>query len=95
VQKTGQYNCPNVGSEHNDTAKACRKGHRQSFQSLGQPSHASFDDRRVCLSDGAAEGALHGVAVARKNWTFAGSDAGGRRVAAVSNLSCKINDVDP
>jgi Transposase IS66 family len=33
-----------------------------------------IDDGRVCLTDNAAERALRGVAVGRKNWTFAGSD---------------------
>jgi len=37
------------------------------------------------------------VAIGRKNWTFAGSDAGGHRAAAVYTLveTCKMNDVDP
>src|ERR1019366_859561 len=37
-----------------------------------------LDDGRVCLSNNAAERALRGVAVGRKNWNFAGSDAGGQ-----------------
>jgi transposase len=35
-----------------------------------------LDDGRICLSNNAAERALRGVAVGRKNWTFAGSDDG-------------------
>jgi transposase len=37
------------------------------------------------------------VAVGRKNWTFAGSGAGGHGAAAVYTLveTCKMNDVDP
>ena len=56
-----------------------------------------LDDGRVCLSNNAAERALRGVAIGRRNWTFAGSDEGGRRAAAVYSLiqSCKLNDVDP
>ena len=38
-------------------------------------------DGRVCLSNNAAERALRGVAVGRRNWTFAGSDRGGERAA--------------
>jgi transposase len=40
---------------------------------------------------------LRCVAVGRRNWTFAGSDEGGRRAAAVYSLTetCKLNDVDP
>lgn len=56
-----------------------------------------LDDGRICLSNNAAERALCGVAVGRRNWTFAGSDAGGNRAAAIYALvqTCKINDVDP
>jgi transposase len=56
-----------------------------------------LEDGRVCLTNNAAERALRGVAVGRKNWTFAGSDAGGHRAAAVYTLieTCRMNDVDP
>ena len=56
-----------------------------------------LDDGRVCLTNNAAERALRGVAVGRINWTFAGSDAGGHRAAAVYALikTCKMTDVDP
>ena len=56
-----------------------------------------LDDGRVCLTNNAAERALRGVAVGRKNWTFAGSDAGGHRAAAAYTLieTCKMNHVDP
>jgi hypothetical protein len=35
--------------------------------------------------------------VGRKDWTFAGSDSGGRRAGAIYTLieTCKLNDVDP
>ena len=56
-----------------------------------------LDDGRICLSNNAAERALRCVAVGRRNWTFAGSDEGGRRAAAVYSRTetCKLNDVDP
>lgn len=56
-----------------------------------------LDDGRVCLSNNAAERALRGIAVGRHNWTFAGSDRGGERAAAIYTLieTCKLNDVDP
>lgn len=56
-----------------------------------------LDDGRICLSNNAAERALRGVAVGRKNWMFAGSDEGARRAASVYTLieTCKLNDVDP
>jgi transposase len=33
-----------------------------------------LEDGRVCLSNNAAERAIRGIAVGRRNWTFAGSD---------------------
>jgi transposase len=56
-----------------------------------------LEDGRICLSNNAAERALRGVAVGRKNWTFAGSDRGGERAAATYTLieTCKLNGVDP
>jgi hypothetical protein len=46
-----------------------------------------LDDGRLCMTNNAAERALRGIAVGRHNWTFAGSDAGGRRVEAM--LMCQ------
>jgi transposase len=56
-----------------------------------------LDDGRLCLTNNAAERALRGVAVGRKNWSFAGSDAGGERAAALYTLieTAKLNAVDP
>jgi transposase len=56
-----------------------------------------LDDGRLCMTNNAAERALRGIAVGRHNWTFAGSDAGGRRAAAIYTLieTAKLNDVDP
>jgi transposase len=41
--------------------------------------------------------AIRGIAVGRRNWTFAGSDGGGHRAAALYTLveTCKLNEVDP
>jgi transposase len=49
------------------------------------------------MSNNAAERELRAVALGRKNWTFAGSDEGGRRAAAIYTLiaTAKLNDVDP
>lgn len=54
-------------------------------------------DGRLCMSNNAAERALRGIAVGRRNWTFAGSDEGGRRAAAIYTLieTAKLNGVDP
>lgn len=56
-----------------------------------------LDDGRLCMSNNAAERALRGVAVGRKNWTFAGSDRGAERAAAIYTLihTAKLNGVDP
>jgi len=56
-----------------------------------------LDDGRICLSNNAAERAIRGIAVGRRNWTFAGSDAGGHRAAAAFSMieTCKLNNVDP
>jgi transposase len=37
------------------------------------------------------------MAIGRNNWTFAGSDEGGRRAAAIYTLieTAKLNDIDP
>ena len=44
-----------------------------------------------------AERAIRPIAVGRRNWTFAGSDAGGRRAAAMYTLieTAKLNGIDP
>ncbi len=56
-----------------------------------------MSDGRICMSNNAAERALRGVAVGRRNWTFAGSDRGGERAAAIYTLieTAKLNGVDP
>jgi transposase len=55
-----------------------------------------LEDGRVCMTNNAAERSIRPLAVGRRNWTFAGSDAGGRRAAAMYTLieTCKLNDVD-
>jgi transposase len=55
------------------------------------------DDGRLCMSNNAAERELRAVALGRKNWTFAGSDEGGRRAAAIYTLiaTAKLNNIDP
>jgi transposase len=79
-------------SAKNDTAKAITY-----LLSRWPAFTRCLDDGRICLSNNAAERALRGVAVGRRNWTFCGSDAGGERAAAMYTLieTCKLNDVDP
>lgn len=56
-----------------------------------------LDDGRICLSNNAAERAIRPIAVGRRNWTFAGSDAGGHRAAALYTLikTAKLSGIDP
>jgi transposase len=56
-----------------------------------------FDDGRLALDNNPAERALRCVAIGRKNYLFAGSDAGGRRAAAMYSLieSAKLNGINP
>ncbi len=55
------------------------------------------DDGRLEIDNNAAERALRTVALGRKNYLFAGSDAGGDRAAALYSLigSAKLNGLDP
>jgi transposase len=79
-------------SAKNETAKAIQ----YSLKLWGALTRF-LDDGRLCMSNNAAERALRGIAVGRHNWTFAGSDNGGRRAAAIYTLieTAKLNDVDP
>jgi len=55
------------------------------------------DDGRIEIDNNAAERALRCVALGRKNFLFAGSDAGGDRAAALYSLigTAKLNAYDP
>jgi hypothetical protein len=55
------------------------------------------NDGRLEIDNNAAERALRAVALGRKNYFFAGSDAGGERAAAIYTLigTAKLNAVDP
>ena len=55
------------------------------------------DDGRIEMDNNAAEREIRAVALGRKNWLFAGSDAGGDRAAAMYSLigSAKLNGLDP
>ena len=55
------------------------------------------EDGRIEIDNNAAERALRDVALGRKNYLFAGSDAGGERAAAIYSLlgTAKLNGLDP
>ncbi len=55
------------------------------------------DDGLIEIDNSAAERALRGVAIGRRNYLFAGADSGGERAAAIYSLlgTAKLNGVDP
>jgi transposase len=54
-------------------------------------------DGTLEIDNNIAERAIRGLAVGRKNWLFAGSDAGGQRAAAIYSLieTAKLNAINP
>ncbi|MCW3476230.1 IS66 family transposase, partial [Limobrevibacterium gyesilva] len=54
-------------------------------------------DGRACIDNSAAERAMRPIALGRRNWSFAGSGAGGERAAAIYSLlvTAKVNGLDP
>jgi transposase len=79
-------------SKNNDTGKAIDYSLKR-WSALTR----FLEDGRLCISNNAAERELRAIAVGRRNWTFAGSDEGGRRAAAIYTLiaTAKLNEVDP
>lgn len=55
------------------------------------------EDGDLAIDNNAAERALRGIAIGRRNWLFFGSDEGGRRAAILYSIisTCKRNRVDP
>ncbi|MBK7974390.1 MAG: transposase [Deltaproteobacteria bacterium] len=58
---------------------------------------AFLEDGRVPMTNNAAERALRRIAVGRKNWLFAGSDAGAQRAAIAYSVlaTCRLQGVSP
>lgn len=56
-----------------------------------------LDDGHIEIDNNAAERALRGVALGRKNFMFLGSDAGGERAATMYSLlgTAKLNGINP
>ena len=56
-----------------------------------------LEDGRIEIDNNAAERALRGVALGRKNYLFLGSDAGGERAASLYSLlgSARLNEINP
>lgn len=79
-------------SQKSETAKAIRYALTR-WKALGR----YCDDGRIEIDNNAAERALRCVALGRKNYLFAGSDAGGERAAAIYSLigTAKLNGCNP
>ncbi|MEY3106614.1 MAG: hypothetical protein RIT35_780 [Pseudomonadota bacterium] len=56
-----------------------------------------LDDGKIEIDNNAAERAMRSIAVGRKNWLFAGSDAGGHTAANIYSLieTAKLNNINP
>ena len=56
-----------------------------------------LDDGTIEIDNNPVERAIRPIALGRKNWLFAGSDAGGTRAAAIASLiaTAKLNSLDP
>jgi transposase len=54
-------------------------------------------DGRLEIDNLHAERSIRGVALGKKNWLFAGSDAGGARAAAIYSIieTCKLHKINP
>jgi hypothetical protein len=54
-------------------------------------------DGRLDMTNNAAERAIRPIAIGRKNWTFAGSDDGGRRAAIMYTIieTARLNAINP
>jgi transposase len=79
-------------SQKSETAKAIRYALTR-WEALNR----YCNDGRIEIDNNAAERALRCVALGRKNYLFAGSDAGGERAAAIYSLigTAKLNDCNP
>ena len=85
-------NCLSKLSQKSDTTAAVKYalGHWQALTRYAEDGALEIDNN-------AAERALRAVALGRKNYLFAGSDAGGERAAALYSLigTAKLNNLDP
>ena len=66
---------------------------RNNWTALNQYAHHGH----LAIDNNAAERALRGIAIGRRNWLFLGSDRGGRAAAVHFSLiaSCLRNNVEP
>ena len=104
---------PNASSAPSRSPRRCASGRIPPCRQLSRKSELAkafrymrsrwkallrcLDDGRLALDNNPAERALRCVAIGRKNYLFAGSDAGGRRAAAIYSLieTAKLNGRQP
>lgn len=56
-----------------------------------------LEDGDLSIDNNRTERSLRGIAIGRRNWTFLGSDRGGRTMAILRSFvsSCELNKIDP
>ena len=56
-----------------------------------------LEDGRLPIDNNLVENAIRPVALGRKNWLFAGSEGGAKRMAIIYSLvaTCKLNNINP
>jgi hypothetical protein len=56
-----------------------------------------LEDGDLSIDNNRTERSLRGIAVGRRNWTFLGSDRGGKTMAILRSFvsSCELNKIDP
>ena len=56
-----------------------------------------LQDGRIEIDNNAAERAIRALVLGRRNYLFAGSDAGGETAARLYSLigTCRLNEIDP
>ncbi len=76
-------------------ASLCQRGSAYAYHWRALTRY--LDDGQLEIDNSAAERALRAVALRRKNYLFAGSDAGGESAAAIYSLvgTAKLNGLNP
>ena len=90
--KEAMEHAHNHGSKKSSLSQAIR------YALTRWPALARYTtDGRLDMTNNAAERAIRPIAIGRKNWTFAGSDDGGRRAAIMYTLieTARLNAINP
>ncbi len=77
--------------------RAARRPRRSSTRSIAGALTQFLKDGRLLPDTNAVENAIRPIALGRKNYLFAGSDAGGERAATIYSLigAAKLNGRNP